>query len=196
MSLSTFVKVGNVNNLSDARYCAGMEVNLVGFPMDGSAGITAETFNEMSSWLSGVEYVGEFINTPLEGIAEILEQCNFSYIQTDDISLIGSLPDLPVILESNVQELEEVPDNLPIAYLVVSGNAEGTLSNDNLAQLERLSGSYKILLGAGIRPDSINTMLKELPVHGISMKGTDEIRPGYKDYDELADILELLEVES
>ena len=32
-------------------------------------------------------------------------------------------------------------------------------------------------------------------VKGISLKGGEEIRPGYKDFDELADILEALEIE-
>ena len=31
MSLQTFVKVGEITNLSDARYCAGMGVDLLGF---------------------------------------------------------------------------------------------------------------------------------------------------------------------
>ena len=34
MALKTFVKISGVNNLSDARYCAGMGVNQLGFNIE------------------------------------------------------------------------------------------------------------------------------------------------------------------
>ena len=34
MGLKTLVKVSEVNNLSDARYCAGMGVEMIGFSLD------------------------------------------------------------------------------------------------------------------------------------------------------------------
>jgi len=40
---------------------------------------------------------------------------------------------------------------------------------------------------------NVESLFEELPLAGIALKGGDEIRAGYKDYDELADILELLE---
>ena len=34
MALSTIVKVGSIRNLSDARYCAGMMVDVLGFSIN------------------------------------------------------------------------------------------------------------------------------------------------------------------
>jgi phosphoribosylanthranilate isomerase len=65
MALKTFVKVSTVNNLSDARYCAGMYVNWLGFNLEESSPdyLSPEKFTEITEWLSGLEYVGEFENS-------------------------------------------------------------------------------------------------------------------------------------
>ena len=42
--LKTIVKVSEVNNLSDARYCAGMGVEYIGFSMDN---VPFEKYKEM-----------------------------------------------------------------------------------------------------------------------------------------------------
>ena len=40
MSLKCFVKVGSVNNLSDARYFSAMNVDLIGFKLDENNKVT------------------------------------------------------------------------------------------------------------------------------------------------------------
>ena len=61
MALKTIVKVGSITNLSDARYCAGMGVEMLGFAFDPSHGyyLQAIQFNEIIKWVSGVTIVGE-----------------------------------------------------------------------------------------------------------------------------------------
>lgn len=65
MALKTFVKISTVNNLSDARYCAGMYVNLMGFNLEeGNKDYMApEKYQELTDWLSGLEYVGSLISS-------------------------------------------------------------------------------------------------------------------------------------
>src|SRR5690606_35497353 len=62
MALKSFVKISEVNNLSDARYCAGMTVDLMGFDLckESEYFISPETFMELTGWVSGPEFVGEF----------------------------------------------------------------------------------------------------------------------------------------
>ena len=55
--LKTLVKVSAITNLSDARYCAGMGVDLLGFPLGK---ISIDQFTEIRNWLAGVQIVGEF----------------------------------------------------------------------------------------------------------------------------------------
>ncbi len=194
MSLKTFVKVGNISNLSDARYCAGMGVNLLGFPFDKTGGIETETFNEIKGWLSGVKYVAEFDTSDPNDILEVISQSQADYIQINNIKWLDSIQDIaPVILEVDINDTTSLPTNLHLAYVVITGNLPGRLTSEHKKQLNLLSESYKVLLGTGFSPENVEPLLAELSVHGISMNGSEEIRPGYKDYDELADILELLE---
>ena len=62
MALTTIVKVGNITNLSDARYCAGMGVDMLGFCFEKKSEqyIDPESYKEIIGWISGPQLVGEF----------------------------------------------------------------------------------------------------------------------------------------
>src|SRR5688500_13658444 len=61
MPLKTLVKVGNISNLSDARYCAGMGVDLLGFNViEGQPNhLSARLYQEIRGWISGPKVVAE-----------------------------------------------------------------------------------------------------------------------------------------
>jgi phosphoribosylanthranilate isomerase len=58
-----------------------------------------------------------------------------------------------------------------------------------------LAEKYPVILGYGINTDNVDFLIEKTSITGIALQGGDEIRPGYKHFDELADILELIEVE-
>ena len=64
MSLKTEVKVGHISNLSDARYCAGMGVQYLGFSMDSNSEhyVDQDTLKTIKEWIVGPKIVGEFSN--------------------------------------------------------------------------------------------------------------------------------------
>src|SRR5688572_15531110 len=61
MPLKTLVKVGNITNLSDARYCAGMGVDMLGFRViEGQENFVApKLFQEIRGWVAGPKVVAE-----------------------------------------------------------------------------------------------------------------------------------------
>ena len=61
MPLKTFVKVGCITNLSDARYCAGMGVDMLGFRAVESQEnyIKPSQFQEIRGWIAGPLVVAE-----------------------------------------------------------------------------------------------------------------------------------------
>ena len=73
MTLRTLVKISSVNNLSDARYAAGMGVELMGFNLDESSGniVAPEQFRAITGWISGVKLVGEITDTNLEAMDKL-----------------------------------------------------------------------------------------------------------------------------
>ena len=52
--------------------------------------------------------------------------------------------------------------------------------------------NFKVLNGFNLSIPFIRIMLKKKLFYGISIKGNNEIRPGYKDYSSFSDILEFL----
>ncbi|MBL3657308.1 phosphoribosylanthranilate isomerase [Fulvivirga sediminis] len=198
MALKTFVKVSSVNNLSDARYCAGMEVNQIGFSLEEGTEsyISPEKFSELTEWLSGVEYVGEFENSSTQKIQETINQYNVSFVQINNPEQAKELnsESFSLILSISVKDLPHIDPNLPVVYLLVSGETD-EWSEKELDLIFQHKDNYKILLSSGVNESNIEQLLEKTKAAGIALQGGNELRPGYKDYDELADILESLEID-
>lgn len=205
MGLSSFVYISDVVNLSDARYSAGMGVELLGFnlnPLDEKS-INAQQFNEISAWVSGVKIVGEFGDIAAEQVIEILDQFKIDYLLISDESQIieFSQVDIPLILKTKVNP--ETTGNLGATLNYCSGSVDYFLFESESIQLNQeeisfirsYSSQFPIILGYGVNTENAKSVAKELGIKGIALKGSSEIRPGYKDFDELADILEKLEID-
>ncbi|MFC2185841.1 phosphoribosylanthranilate isomerase [Fulvivirgaceae bacterium LMO-SS25] len=199
MALKTFVKISDVSNLSDARYCAGMLVNYMGFNIDSSSSkaINVDEFTAISSWLAGVDFVGEFISDDATQIIETAKAYDIQIVETIHPQIVAQLKNdgLSVILKISNDSVPELlsADNLASDYIHVYSNDFD--AEIDLGQLGKLNEICPVLLGYGITPDNIIELVDSGKISGIAMAGGDEIKPGYKDYDELADILEPLEIE-
>lgn len=215
MALSTIVKISNVTNLSDARYCAGMGVDLLGFSMDERSAqyVAPEKFKEIRSWVAGLHIVGETSSTdPLE-IERLLALYQPDVLQIEESALLPYLAsfDCRIILKADLSLLtfdqleaffasvqsDAVADRASdrVDYYLLESKAAVKLDADLKAVLQRLAARYPILLGFGFTPDSIQQVLAELPVQGIALTGGDEDRPGWREFGELMDILETLETD-
>jgi phosphoribosylanthranilate isomerase len=184
--LKTLVKVGEINNLSDARYCAGMGVELLGFAFKhpDRKVVSKEEYIAITGWLSGPLLVGEFVDAPDEEILTLDSELKFDYIQTNNMEQCKRLKNLKKKVIYLVDQ-EEVDSGLEVDYVLVESTVDIT----------KYSGKQEVLLGSGIDASSVVNIIEEGNVSGISLKGGDEKRPGYKDFDELADILEVLQVD-
>lgn len=198
MALKTFVKISTVNNLSDARYCAGMGVNLIGFNLESSSSnfIPPDAYKQLTEWLSGVNYVGEFQNYTIEDIKETVANYSINFIELEDPAQldIAKTLNLPVILKVSLEEARSLKNDTKPDYLLISGDGS-ELSAEEVQEIKSLSLQYNILLGTGITDQNVEAVLEATGAKGIALQGGDELRPGYKDYDELADILEALEID-
>lgn len=198
MALKTFVKVSAVNNLSDARYCAGMEVDLIGFNIekDNPGYISPDNFTELTEWLSGPGYVAEFESYSAVDITEAVTEYNVDYVEISDMEVLGTLSHttLPVILRQSRNEIARLPLDLNIKYLLITGGND-PLTEEEINIINNLSAHYNVLLEAGITHENVESVIQQTQAKGIALQGGNELRPGYKDYDELADILEALEVD-
>lgn len=203
MALKTFVKVGNISNLSDARYCAGMGVDLLGFCLDptSNAHLTAESYKEIVGWISGPQLVGEFDTHDAGFILNAQEELKFDFIQVDDLPLANSLShDNKVILKISLHLLadgtsltgllSDVDDNIEFLLLESDTPVDSKLQGE----IEKICKAYAVLKGFDLEPASVLADIS-MEYKGIAMKGSEELKAGFKDYDELADILEVLELD-
>ncbi len=205
MALKTFVKVSGVNNLSDARYCAGMGVDMLGFNLNPAeeAHLTKEKFDEITEWISGVKIAGEFAMAEPDTIRQALDSYNTDYLEFSrpelarELSMLGK----PMILRLNVSNTaeEEILSAMHFSvdycdYFILESN-EDILHKAQSDLIKNLGEEFPVIMAFGIHPDNINLLMEQLPIKGIALNGGNEIKPGLKDYEALADILDVLEID-
>jgi len=206
MALKTFVKVSNISNLSDARYCAGMGVEMLGFAVEESSEnyVSPLAYQEMIGWISGVEFVAEFTNAGLAEINEILEQYPTHALQTENEAVlekllknkqsqeIDSLPIKILFRANNIQKIQQIAQKYAS---VVSFFVLAEAKNCIREKIEVLAANHPVLLEGLSNFQEVETFLQNTAIKGLVLQGTKEIAPGLKDFDELAEILEGLEIE-
>ncbi|GAB3809224.1 hypothetical protein GCM10028819_50110 [Spirosoma humi] len=212
MALKTLVKISNVTNLSDARYCAGMGVDMLGFSMDTDSPDYVEPakFAEIRGWLAGVQIVGETRSTDPEAIEQLLETYQPDLLQVDEAALLPYLSTLGIsdkelrfILRVDVAQLtlDQLDTLLQTGaanadYVLLESNGPVNMEDDLKTLLQRPSTRYSILLGTGISAENVHELLAELSaIRGIALSGGIEEQPGNKEFGELMDILEAIEEE-
>lgn len=204
--LKTIVKISNVTNLSDARYCAGMGVEMLGFSIDETNDnyVDFKKFKEISSWVAGVQIIAETEATDAGLLLEKIEQYQPDVVQISHAALLPWLKsetDKPLILKVEAdQDADTIEETLVknasfVTYFLLESNTNRPLSGDWPDFLNVLSARFSILLGFGVTPENAPSLLDGIEVAGIAFRGGDEIRPGYKEFGDLMDVLEALEEE-
>lgn len=199
MALATFVKISNISSLSDARYCAGMMVHVLGFNLDPQSDhpVSIEDFNEISEWVSGVKFAGEFHTAKKEEIIEVLKSSHLDYIQltrmdmVEAIQLIGK----PIIFRIEINDsagLAELKGKLSyldeLVEMVVLKCPNENLFEELDAFIRFYHGNTRLLKGYGVEA---RVGMAKFP--GIEMEASKEERPGYQDYGDIMDVLEVLD---
>ncbi len=204
MSLKTFVKINRITNLTDARYCAGMYANVIGFSLEDDSPnfINPSQFGEITGWISGIEFAAEFKNASSDEILGTLE--NYPGISWVESERLESLLDLKVdglnlIYKLPVEKLDDLDGlaeklkNHSLTFHLTS--KEDTLTSDHIDLIQSLSSFGKVILGFGISAENVTELSDNASISGLALDSGDEIKPGLRDFDLLADILEALEIE-
>jgi phosphoribosylanthranilate isomerase len=187
--LKTKVKAGNITNLSDARYCAGMGVDWLGFPIDS---IDPKTFKEITGWVTGPQFVLEIGTGPFPALLEYPAttlQITYQQLKESELlnqSLIISLP----AIDWPTAKSELIKNKNRILSILVTG-LTGSLDIDKV-MLKEIADHFEVLINLEACPYSLNEIL-DFEVAGINISGNQELKPGLKDYTDLAVVLEQLE---
>ena len=198
MSLKYFVHVSSINNLSDARYCSGMMVNSLGFDLDkeSKTKLPLENINEICKWVNGVDFVGEFNNSQSNYINEVINELDFNYISVNICNTIKSIDFdyqkiIVVLPEPNLispKTNNYLRDNFPESRTLIIDN----LTKDSISKLELLTDNYEIIINPLETINITKSILNKFDL-GLLLKGSQEIKPGYKDYDSISDYLDAID---
>lgn len=200
MLLKTRVKVSGINNLSDARYCAGMGVDFLGFSPEPDSNNYTELsrYKEITNWLSGPKYIGELTKSPEDNLVEY----RFDALQTNDENLISELKkeDKPLFFSFKIHQISDIEIFTKIAekykteiqyFLIQSDTMNYT---ECMHELKSICTEFPVILDfQKVTADNVENLLQQISPQGIGLRGGNEISPGLKDFEGLADILEALE---
>ena len=184
MALKVTVKVGNIVNLSDARYCAGMGVDLLGFPST----LTLDMYRDIRGWVTGPRVVLELAPEETD-VPKLLESFIPDLILVTPVQAALVPSSVPVIFSGTAQEVGSLPDHdlKRAAYFQLSN---GSISD--LPVVRTLTDMAPVLVewpGA-----TVWDRLQQFPNCGLALQGSAEEKPGLTDFDYLSEILETLEI--
>ncbi|MDH5609833.1 MAG: N-(5'-phosphoribosyl)anthranilate isomerase [Cyclobacteriaceae bacterium] len=196
MALSVFVKISNISNLSDARYCAGMMADMLGFNLQQTSPdyIDPSRFMEITQWVSGVKLVGEYGTSAVDDIRLTYTDYPLDFLETSRFDQLEEICQLgiPVIFrlpltESPAELATKIEYAAELVHTIILQTSNPVFPDAPA----RTSGTTPFLLSAPFTKENIQSLPGNWT--GIELSGTPEERPGLKDYGLVMDILETLE---
>ena len=187
------IYVSRITNLSDARYCAGMGVDMVGFVIDPTDVdyVSPRHYQEMIGWISGPKRI---IEIPTHGNIDLEEVVNQYKPDLLHVSMAAvarnDLPDLPLVLEVSFDSYQAPGSNFKarIEYLLINNFSDNVPLGPPSIQ-----GEHSILLSLDSHQEHVLELLDRTGASGFALQGSRELAPGLKDYDHLSRILDALE---
>lgn len=186
--LKTNIYASQVTNLSDARYFAAMGADYLGIPLDGD--LTLENVKELLDWVEGPAFIGE-----LNGVVEVpnLEEI----IKHLGLKKISVGPFYPGEIPSNIDYIkqEQFSNTLITEHEVllrVEGNIK-ELNEEDKNKLKDIIDSNRVWLMIQDATSDLLSILSQYNPYGIVLLGGAEEKVGFKSFDDIDEIFDLLE---
>jgi phosphoribosylanthranilate isomerase len=204
MSFLTNIKLGNITNLSDARFGAAAGATYIGFCFDPSNEnyITPLKAKEIIDWVTGSLVVAEFGNQSLDEIRDISELLDVDVIEVNNQLLPDELMGLgsPIIKKIDVGNFDAGQLQVEIdAYKLVADAfhlfAGAQSKKMDQSQLINICRTEKIIWGLHLDLENVLSVIETYKPFAINVSGGQEERVGIKDFDELNDLLEKIVVQ-
>jgi phosphoribosylanthranilate isomerase len=209
MALLTSVLVRGINNLSDARYCAGMGADGLIFTLDPTlpAAVDAATVKELAAWVAGVELIGEFgAAMPVSEINRLVEECGLHRVLLPDKPTGADAASLtvPAIIkvlqlaafdgEYHHRLLESLTPAFPAGFeLLTQALAPGSDADKARQLMAAAAATTPLWLNGDFTPEVLPALLAAVRPAGLVLEGGNEIKPGLRDFTELEAVFEALE---
>ena len=192
MNPKPIIYVSHITNLSDARYCAGMGADMLGFVVDPDSPdyVSPAQYQALVGWVSGPLRVAEIISPSKVSLPDVINHYAPDLLHVA-LSSLNQLPDqdLPLVLELPFTDMPHAnaidPARFKIEYLLITNL---TLTSKHITFLS----APPVLVAIENPIASIADLLQKIHARGIALHGSRELTTGLKDYDHLSGILEEL----
>lgn len=208
------LKAGGVTHLTDARYFAARGVDWLGIPLGGGDPATTVdlvTAKALIEWVDGVRIVGEFPFATAEEILSVHRQLWFDAVQVgmftpaEDIRRLEELTILQEVvppaegglawLEKYLTEQVAGPDYFLVDFQKAGLSWEGGAAPLRSAAdtLRDICRAHRVLLALDFHPGNLSEILSMVRPFGLQLQGGAEEKTGFKSFDELDGLLDLLD---
>jgi phosphoribosylanthranilate isomerase len=206
MSLALPVLVRGINNLSDARYCAGMGAHGLVFTLDPNLpnAVDAATARELAGWVAGVDIIGEFGYVAGAEINRLVEECGLTGVLLRLDRARQAWPEglaVPALVEVPADlilkqahftaALADLTAAFPQGYALFTTPPHYYPSD--YAYWHQLARQAPLWLAAPASPTEAADLAQQVHPAGLILAGGDEIKPGLRDFTELEAVFEALE---
>lgn len=158
------LKLNNITNLHDARYCSAVGIQLLGFNLGRNAGeiLDPEEVATIMEWLSGPESVGEFATADLDLIRSYVERCRLDHVSlpldqaTQDLQALESQLIFRVPLGMGLKDAQNQLQQFPEARIEID------LPNDEAEwKAWQASGWLPRMILRAEAPDTVYHLLRK-----------------------------------
>ena len=190
--------IRGINNLSDARYCAGMGADKLTFILDPAlpGHLDTKTVKELAGWIAGVQLIGEFDQLNAQEINAIASECSLDAVLLQHPRSAAELAEIapPVYLELRVESAELALSSslTPAGFVIELPEDLGPEAWDALGEI---ASRQPLWLGPGLHPARARDLATQLRPAGLSFPSGDEVKPGLRDFDQLEAVFEALETD-
>lgn len=197
--LNVQTKICGTTNLADARYCASLGADYLGFIQyaESPRYVEPDVAKEIIEWCEGPRSVGVFVNEHPDTVNKIASNTEFELIQLhgDEPPSYCKLIERPVIkairvkpsdtVEQLLQTLEEYRSSVSSFLLDtyvdgIPGGTGRTLPWNIAAQLAK---EYPIFLAGGLNPGNIVDAIETVRPVAVDLASGLEEAPGRKSFE-------------
>jgi len=193
----TLIKVCGITNLDDAECAAEQGADFLGFcfypksPRYISPDCTEWIVNRLPD---DVKKAGVFVNTPVDRMNEIAEQCGLDILQlhgdespevAEMLGLERVWKALPVWNDDDLRLALDYPAAAVLVDSITANHRGGTGKTGDWELTARLARKRFVVLAGGLTPGNVGAAIRSVHPYAVDVCSGIEKNPGLKDYDRL-----------
>jgi phosphoribosylanthranilate isomerase len=200
----------DIEHLTDARYFAAHEVDFISFKHKSTenqeSGLNHEEIMSISQWIEGPKIIVPCNEIEIFNGLNV-EACFFESRQELDYTKelsgltrfkLRKIENFNTLITEGVSGTDMVihADHLILDFRVCGLPCDELLNGENLDFLQAIAAATSLFIDVSCDIETLMKLINQINPEGIVIRGGAEERAGYKSFDELDELFEILSTES